>query len=644
MPHVRRTLQALGRVDRLRVTMIDSGSTDGSIEEAARNGVTLLPIPRGSYIPGRVLNLAMRSSQSEIVAFVNADAVPTDELAVLRLVDACERGAAAAYGRQIPRANARRMTRRDHQRAFPEDAKGPGFRHFFSMAASAIRRDVWSILPFDEELRYSEDVDWSFRLRAVGCEIRYVPEAVFEHSHDYDTRGMWRRMEGEGRADTAIYRRGSPRLIRQAILPLGASMARDAMGGVVGAEPAWLRTIAAAAHYWGERDAAGRPHRTNRNPKHSSAERGSRPAGALSAEAEQMVEETIRKAGQTLVQEMGQQLQALLLLGSYGAGQGAVELHGARLAIHNDLDFVGVVGTERQARALRGACVEAARRASDAAGAAVDLWPIAVDELSRPLGKLLWVDASVKGYRLVHGDPALLRGIECLVPRDVHSEEIGRLVVNRATGVALSRLAFDAGEPEEKRATRHLAKAWVALGDALLLSVDRYHAHPAERSEELHRLSAVGASFVASVADGYERSVALRAQPVVSLTSREEVEGALQPLWEAFRNLESHRLGEPAAPDPWAYAQAASRRFPRMGDVHPVARALGGVKAARHGVMSWRHAWRHPREILARASALLAFEPDLPRACAQAGLLLGIRDASSTSVARGLERLRDVGA
>jgi hypothetical protein len=57
----------------------------------------------------------------------------------------------------------------DYARAFGDRAPVQTRRGaFFSMAASAIRRDVWEALPFDEKLRYSEDC----RLDAAGVGAR----------------------------------------------------------------------------------------------------------------------------------------------------------------------------------------------------------------------------------------------------------------------------------------------------------------------------------------------------------------------------------------------------------------------------------------------------------------------------------------
>jgi rhamnosyltransferase len=89
------------------------------------------------------------------------------------------------------------------------------------MASSAIRRSVWDAMPFDESIQYSEDIDWTWRARQKGYEIRYVPDAIVMHSHNYTGRQFYRRHYGEGRADAVIFdwSRWERSFVRYSLLP-----------------------------------------------------------------------------------------------------------------------------------------------------------------------------------------------------------------------------------------------------------------------------------------------------------------------------------------------------------------------------------------------------------------------------------------
>jgi hypothetical protein len=246
---------------RPRVLFMDCSSTDGSREVADALGVRIVDVDAKTYMPGAVLNRGMQLTSSEIVAFVNADCIPlgSGELRALVAPLFEEPRLAATYGRQIARPSADPLVAVEYERAFGEEAPRLRRGTFFSMAASAIRRDAWAVLPFDPTLRFSEDVDWTTRIAALHAGedeggIRYAPEARFEHSHDYDVRGQFARRRGEGKADAAIHRLGPPTLL-DLIRPLGGALVRDAGARVLSPRGVLTRFAQAVGYYQGRRDA-----------------------------------------------------------------------------------------------------------------------------------------------------------------------------------------------------------------------------------------------------------------------------------------------------------------------------------------------------------------------------------------------------
>ena len=254
MPYAAKTIEALQRQGaRCEILFLDCGSTDGSKEAAQRAGLRCVDIDPKRYIPGQVLNLGMALTRSEVVAFVNADAIPLEESALEALLDSLDGPkVAATFGRQVVRTEADKPTKLDYQRAFGDTSPTLRQGRFFSMAASAIRREVWAQLPFDESLRYSEDVDWTHRLSALGWETRYAPNARFEHSHSYNAKESFKRRRGEGEADAKIYRLGRPSVTRELLRPLAGALLRDAVAGCF----APLTRLAQASGYWAGRKQA----------------------------------------------------------------------------------------------------------------------------------------------------------------------------------------------------------------------------------------------------------------------------------------------------------------------------------------------------------------------------------------------------
>ena len=186
------------------VLCCDDASTDRTPEIIASfPKVEPLPRPEGQYIPGRRLNYMVKCCRGDIVVFNNADAVPQDSRWLIALITPLLEGRAdAVYGNQLPRKDAKYLVRKDNLRAFGDGKVAAKWRFFFSLATSAVWKKDLLEHPFDENIRYSEDVEWAHRR---DIRIVYAPDARVEHSHNYTLRQLKRRFYGEGKADAEIF-------------------------------------------------------------------------------------------------------------------------------------------------------------------------------------------------------------------------------------------------------------------------------------------------------------------------------------------------------------------------------------------------------------------------------------------------------
>jgi len=181
-----------------RITLIDSGSTDGSLELVRGLGVErLIEIPK--YIAGQVLNQGMRETSSPWVVFLNADATPADASWLAELMQAAlaEPRAGGAFGRQIARPDCWAVHAHDYERCFGPQRESVKWGHFFSMVSSLVRREAWREQPFRDDLRYAEDDEWSRRLIAQGRVIPYAIKSVAIHSHNYTAKEAYKRCFGD---------------------------------------------------------------------------------------------------------------------------------------------------------------------------------------------------------------------------------------------------------------------------------------------------------------------------------------------------------------------------------------------------------------------------------------------------------------
>jgi rhamnosyltransferase len=210
----------------------DSSSTDGTAEiiKEFNDPERIRRNDPASYNPGTVLNEVVETVGGEVVVFINSDATPEREDWLEKLIaPLVDSRVGAVYGRQTARPDCRALFVKDTERAFGDGREAASWVHFFSMANSAARREVLERFPFETKVQYSEDVEWSLRLRKAGLEIRYVAGAAATHSHNYTLRQSFKRHFGEGKADAWIFRDGeiNTSLLRYCLLPMGMEVLRD---------------------------------------------------------------------------------------------------------------------------------------------------------------------------------------------------------------------------------------------------------------------------------------------------------------------------------------------------------------------------------------------------------------------------------
>jgi rhamnosyltransferase len=208
------TSQEVG--EELEVVIVDSGSSDNSVEIARSYGAVVHEIPASAFTHGGSRNLGAGKTRGDILVFISQDAAPvgSDWLAQLTGGLRAEPALAGAYGRQLP-----------HEGAVPPEAYfldflyGPNARRqavsgpaelsmdttLFSNVNSAVRKSVWEQFPFAENIVMSEDQEWSRRALLAGYTLLYEPLAVVRHSHNYSLKSAFQRFFDSGMSSERAY-------------------------------------------------------------------------------------------------------------------------------------------------------------------------------------------------------------------------------------------------------------------------------------------------------------------------------------------------------------------------------------------------------------------------------------------------------
>lgn len=316
-------------------------------------------------------------------------------------------------------------------------------------------------------------------------------------------------------------------------------------------------------------------------------------------------------------------LQAMLLGGGYGRGEGGVLRTDEGDRPYNDLEFyVFLRGNRHLNERLHGHPLHVLGEIlTPQAGVEVEFKIASLAEFAGS-------DTSMFSYDLAMGHRWLVGREELLAKCAHHREaeriplaEATRLLMNRCTGLLLAkerllRAEFTADDADFVR--RNIAKAELALGDAVLVAHGQYHWSVRERARLLARIGQLRTlPWIERVCAHHAAGVEFKLHPERSRVARETLVAQHGPVADLARELwlwiESTRLAR-NFPSPADYAASPWEKWP---DSLPLRNALVNLKALGPAALQEGRAWRHPRERVLHALCLLLWEPATPAVLAQ---------------------------
>lgn len=358
--------------------------------------------------------------------------------------------------------------------------------------------------------------------------------------------------------------------------------------------------------------------------------------------SEQRVASDMASLGTSLKLLFGHRLRLAIVVGGFARGEGGMTSSGGELVPHNDYDLMVLIDPVLAGDARR--CSNFEAQWSERLGVHVEIARVSHEVMASPPPTLFWLDVSLGGARVIAGDPAILQASRAVTPRRVPMDEAGRLLANRAVGLALSNLEGPESTNEVK--VRHLHKAALACGDALLLTVDRYAPTLEQRLEALMMLGeapSVGAWLI----DAYADAITYRLDTAAWRPEGGDIDAwfhrLLPQIAERHLAFESWRSGAPSKLAEfvgWEGELFSDRGDARLGP------ALAAARAYATGAAPLRPYVGHPRERLARVAAGIAYDRDPSGEARRAALnLLGVEaSADDRAVRSALTRLRSVGS
>lgn len=207
--HLGRLLQGIAQqtVQDVEVILVDSGSTDATVDIARSFGARVVAISPQEFTFGRALNRGIRVARGEFIVIASAHVYPVYPDWLERLLEPFQDPQVAlTYGKQRGHAVTKFSEHQIFAVWFP-DGQGPRYQDhpFCNNANAAIRRRLWEQHPYDETLPGLEDLAWAKWALEQGYAVVYVPEAEIVHIHEETWRQVYNRYRREAMAFKQIY-------------------------------------------------------------------------------------------------------------------------------------------------------------------------------------------------------------------------------------------------------------------------------------------------------------------------------------------------------------------------------------------------------------------------------------------------------
>lgn len=309
-------------------------------------------------------------------------------------------------------------------------------------------------------------------------------------------------------------------------------------------------------------------------------------------------------------------LEAVLLGGGYGRGEGGVLQTPGGDRPYNDLEFYVCLRGNRHLNERRyGRALHVLGEIlTPQAGVDVEFRITSLQELIDSPVTMFSYDL-VHGHRWVIGQEALL--IRCARHRDaarIPLSEATRLLMNRCTGLLLAqeRLARERFTPADADFVgRNIAKAQLGAGDALLTSFRHYHWSVTQRHRRLERLVRTErAAWLSDVYRQHAEGVQFKLHPVRSAQTREELAALHEEVSAVCRDvwlwIENRRLGARFR-SIRNYVESRVNKWPARRSLRNL--LVNGKVLGSRSVFS-RGAFRHPRDRVLTVLPLLLWQPD----------------------------------
>ncbi len=168
----------------IEIVIVDSGSTDGTLEIVKKFDVNIVNIDAREFTFGRSLNRGIQKARGKYIVIISAHCYPVYPDWLEQLLKPFEdQRIAVSYGKQRGADTNHYSEHQFFRTYFPDISQPNQGQPYTHNANAAIRRSLWEEHPYNELITGLEDLAWSSWAKDQGYSIAYQAEAEIIHIH-----------------------------------------------------------------------------------------------------------------------------------------------------------------------------------------------------------------------------------------------------------------------------------------------------------------------------------------------------------------------------------------------------------------------------------------------------------------------------